>query len=116
MTQIRRQQDKDYREAVYALSKGQTKDGLEKLEKWAGCKAVADTLKMLQKVTLNHGIGPKLPVVAPTWAEIDKVNAHIRERLKAQRSLEEGSKSTVLRSRIGRWLKSALRAIIGLAI
>ena len=80
LTNIRRQRDEKYRAAMMAMSQGKVKDGLEQLDaqgRIRECKgeyldraagAYFDRLRS----------GQTCLMVAPTWAEIDKLNASVR--------------------------------------
>lgn len=84
VNQIRRQQDKQYREAVEDLSKGNVVDAFDKLAGMNAIKTI-DPLKSNEQIADDYvaAIRQKKSalIVSPTHKEKDNVTAEVRQRL-----------------------------------
>jgi conjugative relaxase-like TrwC/TraI family protein len=98
VTEIRRQQQREYREAVQLMAAGKAQAGLEKLKALGWVKeAKADYLQAAAEAYVDAvaRAGKKVLCVTPTWAENHTATAAIREGLKARRLLADGKPITV---------------------
>lgn len=95
VSKIQRQKNKDYREAVGFLSKGDVKKGFAKLDKMGAVNEIENTHQRMEMVAQDYfdsvykgNINRKNPkevlVVSPTHAEADLVTTKIREKLKSE--------------------------------
>jgi len=90
LTEIRRQKNEQYREAVRDLAKGDVRRGFEKLDQSGAIKElpVDKRYKQLAKDYADGLVRRKTAlVVSPTHAEGEKVTAEIREELKLREKL-----------------------------
>lgn len=90
LTEIRRQKDEAYRDAMASMSRGEVKDGLTKLDAqgWVH-EGKAEYLVNAARSWLGANAEKEgsAILVAPTWREIDKLNAMVRAELTARGTL-----------------------------
>jgi len=97
LDEIRRQKDERYREAMLAMSRGEVRDGLKRLdaEGWVH-EGKADYLANAARAWLSAETekpGSAI-LVSPTWREIDRLNDFVRAELGARGTLS-GPERTV---------------------
>jgi conjugative relaxase-like TrwC/TraI family protein len=98
VTEIRRQQKREYREAVQLMAAGKAQAGLGKLAALGWIKeAKADYLQAAAAAYVDVAArgGKNVLCVTPTWAENHTVTTAIREGLKARGLLGAGEQITV---------------------
>ncbi|MEM6359387.1 MAG: MobF family relaxase [Bacteroidota bacterium] len=82
---IYRQQQKEYREVVEALSEGRTGPAFSQLDRMGALREIG-TDDIIEELTNSYlettKWGKSALVISPTIAERDKVNAHIRDSLR----------------------------------
>lgn len=95
VSKIQRQKNKEYREAVSFLSKGDVKKGFAKLDKMGAVHEIENTHQRMETVAqdyfdsvykgnINRKKTNEVLVVSPTHAEADLVTTKIREKLKSE--------------------------------
>lgn len=90
VNKIYRQKPEDYRSVVESLSKGNVKDGFEKLNKMGGIIEIDPlnpTAKLVEQYMNLTKKGKVALVISPTHRHADEVTDGIRRQLKANRKL-----------------------------
>jgi hypothetical protein len=85
LTQIRRQRRADYRRVVELAAMQETTAAFKKLERLGGiCESNDAHTEGARAYLSARSSGKSALLVAPTWAEIEKLTAHVRTDLRTQ--------------------------------
>ncbi len=101
LTEIRRQTDKDYSDAIRMMSAGEAKEGLSRLDgmgciREGGADYLQNAAKEYSAAVMNAKPGEEVLCVTPTWAENHTLTHAIREELRAAGKLSHGDRLRVL--------------------
>ena len=89
---IVRQIDREYRSAIADLAQGKGMEGLARLEKLGAVHEVRNENRyqiLAADYVASLKRGKSALIVSPTWREIERVTAEVRERLKQEGLLEQ---------------------------
>jgi len=84
LTEIRRQQHREYKDAVSAIAAGDAVAGYDILADLGWVQQVADNRPLVEEYLRTIRAGKSVLVVAPTHAEGDEITAELRSSLKEQ--------------------------------
>ena len=106
VSKIQRQKSKEYKEAVFSLSKSDINKGFKKLEKMGSIHEMQDGSERIKAIAEDYYSSTfknikkgrnenEVLVISPTHAEGEKVTQKIREKLKEQGLLQSDDRSFI---------------------
>ena len=97
LTEIRRQQDPEYRRAVRLLALGEMSGALDAFDRLGAVRVIRETRKLLQAAAEDYvrtiQSGKTCLAISPVWKEIHAFNAEVRGHLKREGLLGKEERS-----------------------
>jgi conjugative relaxase-like TrwC/TraI family protein len=114
LTQIRRQQDPEYRKAVALLAQGEAYQAFGQLDRLGAVREEKDFRVLLEKATDAYtaqvAAGKSCVAISPVWSEVHSFTREVRQRLKGTKVLhgKEVSCTTISSLQLTRELRSQI--------
>ena len=109
--EIRRQTEEEYRKAIAEIAAGHPGRAFVRLDRMGAVEAI-ETEERYSRLAADYvtavEAGDSALIVAPTWSEIERVNAEVRERLKETGHLDR-HEATVETHRSLQWTEAQRR-------